>query len=409
MNNNIRNIIILLITGLLISQTGFSQSKKTLERKRRKTQKEIAYTNKLLKETKKSQKNSYNQLVILNNKINKRKELISTIKSEIELLTQRINENEEVVKSLQNDINDLKKEYAKMIYYAYKMRNNYDKLIFILASRDINQAYKRFIYLQEYTEYRKKQVKAIIETQKILESKILELKKSKEQKTELIKAQQTETVSLTIEKSEQNKVLESLKQKERTLLKKLQKKEREAAKLKAQIQKIIAEEARKARANKKATKKSKKGYSLTPEEKIISDNFGANKGRLPWPVKRGIITGKYGKHEHPVLKGIMVMNNGVNISTTQNSVARAVFKGKVTSIINLSATNKAVMIRHGNYFTVYTNLKSVYVAVGDNVKAKQDIGLIYTDKDDGNKTVVQFQIWKGGVKLNPELWLAKHH
>ena len=403
------NIIILFLISLFISNIGFSQSKKSLERKRRKTQKEIAYTNKLLKETKKSKNKSYNQLVILNNKINKRKELINTIKSEIELLTQRINENKEVVESLQNDILNLKKEYAKMIYYAYKMRSNYDKLIFILASRDINQAYKRFIYLQEYTEYRKKQVKAIVETQKILESKIAELKKAKEQKTELIKQQQSETVSLTIEKSEQNKVLLTLKQKEKELLKKLKQKERESAQLKAKIQKIIAEEARKARANKKATKKTNKGYSLTPEEKIISDNFGANKGRLPWPVARGIITGKYGKHEHPVLKGIMVMNNGVDISTTPNSIARAVFKGKVASVINLSATNKAVMIRHGNYFTVYTNLKSVYVAVGDNVKAKQELGLIYTDSDDGNKTVVQFQVWKGGVKLNPELWLAKHH
>ncbi len=409
MKNKTLNIIILLIISLFLSQTVFSQSKKTLERKRRKTQKEIAYTNKLLKETKKSQKKSYNQLVILNNKINKRKELIQTIKQEIALLTKRINENQDVVESLQSDILNLKKEYAKMIYYAYKMRSNYDKLIFILASQDINQAYKRFIYLQEYTEYRKKQVKAIIETQKILESKITELKEAKKQKTDLIKAQQSETVSLTIEKSEQDKVLQSLKQKEKDLLKKLRIKEQEAANLKARIQKIIAEEARKARANKKATKTTKKGYSLTPEEKIISDNFGANKGRLPWPVARGIITGRYGKHEHPVLKGIMVMNNGVDISTTENSVARAVFKGKVTSIINLSATNKAVMIRHGNYFTVYTNLKSVYVVVGDNVKAKQEIGLIYTDKDDGNKTVIQFQIWKGGIKLNPELWLAKHH
>lgn len=401
--------ILLLLSLIFVYYTGFSQSKKSLQRQRIKAQKEIAYTNKLLRETKKSQQKSYNQLVILNNKIEKRKDLINTIKQEILILNKQISENQEIVKSLQEDILNLKKEYAKMIYYSYKMRNNYDKIIFILASQDINQAYKRFIYLQEYTDYRKKQVKSIIETQQILNKKTEALQKAKSQKKELVVAQQTETVSLTIEKSEQDKVMVSLKQKEKELLKKLRKKEKESAELKRKIQKIIEEEPLKAKTNKKATKSTKKGYSLTPEEKIISDNFGANKARLPWPVSRGIITGKYGKHEHPVLKGIMVMNNGIDISTTENSTARAIFKGKVARIINLSANNKAVMIRHGDYFTVYTNLKSVYVTVGDNVKSKQEIGLIYTDKNDGNKTIIQLQIWKGSVKLNPEFWLAKHH
>ena len=406
MNIFIKNIILVFLLFVLSSQVVFSQSRKALEKKRKQTQREIAYTNKLLKQNKNKSKKSFNQLLILNNKIDSRRSLISTINEEIKLVNDKITENQEIIESLSSDLELLKKEYAKMIYYSYKMRNPYDKMIFVLASQDFNQAYKRLKYLQQYTEYRQKQAKAILSVATIMETKILALEEIKDEKISLLREQKTETVALSVEKSEQNKILGTLKTQENDLLQKLREQEQAAIKLRRKIEAIIAEEARKARANNKATS-TKTGYALTPEEKIISDSFGANKGRLPWPTQRGIITGKYGKHEHPVLKGIIVMNNGVDISTQEGAKARSVFKGKVTRIIKLSGVNNAVMIRHGDYFTVYTNLKSVYVTVGQTIEAKTEIGLIYTDKEDGNKTILQLQIWKGTAKQNPAYWLSK--
>ena len=402
----IKNILFTFLLFVFSTQVVLSQSRKSLEKKRKQTQREIAYTNQLLKQNKNKSKKSFNQLLILNKKITSRRSLISTIKEEITLLNNKINENQEIIESLSFDLELLKKEYAKMIYYSYKMRNPYDKMIFVLASQDFNQAYKRLKYLQQYTEYRQKQAEAILSVAKIMQIKTLALEEIKNEKTSLLKNQRTETVALSVEKSEQNKILTNLKAQQKDLLAKLRKQERAAIKLRKKIESIIAEEARKARENKKATS-TKTGYALTPEEKIISDNFGANKGRLPWPTKRGIITGKYGKHEHPILKGIIVMNNGVDISTQKGAKARSVFKGKVTRIIKLSGVNNAVMIRHGDYFTVYTNLKSVYVTAGQTIEAKTELGLIYTDIEDGNKTILQLQIWKGNAKQNPAYWLSK--
>lgn len=391
----------IIVFSVLISLSSFSQSKKSLQKQKRNKQKEIAYTNKLLKQTRKNKKKSFNALVLINNQINNRKELIRTVQHEIETIEKRIEGNETIITSLSNDLIQLQKEYARLIYYAWKTKNSYSRVMFILSAKDFNQAYKRLQYLQQYTSFRKKQAQAIKHIHLLLVEKIHELNEKKKFKEELIQLQQNESAKLSGEKNEKADIIKSLKQQENELLAKLRKQKREAQKLQRKIAKIIEDEARKAAAKAKKTGK----FALTPEEKLISKNFGANKGRLPWPTERGVITGTFGKHQHPVLKEVTIMNDGVDISTTPGSFARAIFDGEVARVIHIS-NYTVIMIKHGEYYTVYTHLTEVLVSRGDKVKAKQKIGLIFTDKDD-NKTTVQLQIWKGSKKLNPSGWISK--
>jgi len=399
MNTLVKNII--LITLILVTSLSFSQSRKELERRKKKKQQEIAYTNKLLNQTRKNKKKSLNELILLNNQIQNRQQLILAITEQINEIEGRIESNTSIIESMEEDLEKLKKEYAKLIYYSWKHKNSYDKIMFIFSADDFNQAYKRMLYFQQYAEYREKQVEAIKETEEILKGIIAELEKEKLKKAELIELQYEETKSLSSEKQEKSKIISHLKQEETELQKKLRKQRLESKKLQNAIANIIAEEA------KKAAKKTKSGsYALTPEEKLISDKFGANKGRLPWPTERGVITGTFGKHNHPVFKEVITINNGIEISTSAGSYARSIFAGTVIQVIHLSNTNIAVMIKHGEYITVYSHLKEAIVAKGDVVKAKQKIGVIYTDTDD-NKTEMELQIWKGSTKLNPAYWITK--
>ena len=399
MNTVVKNII--LITLILVTSLSFSQSRKELERRKKKKQQEIAYTNKLLNQTRKNKKKSLNELILLNNQISNRQQLILAITEQINEIDERIESNTSIIASMEEDLEKLKKEYAKLIYYSWKHKNSYDKIMFIFSADDFNQAYKRMLYFQQYAEYREKQVEAIKETEEILKGIIAELEKEKLKKAELIELQYEETKSLSSEKQEKAEIITQLKQEETKLQKKLRKQRQESKKLQNAIANIIAEEA------KKAAKKTKSGsYALTPEEKLISDKFGANKGRLPWPTERGVITGTFGKHNHPVFKEVITINNGVEISTSAGSYARAIFAGTVIQVIHLSNTNIAVMIKHGEYITVYSHLKEAIVTKGDKVTAKQKIGVIYTDTED-NKTEMELQIWKGSTKLNPAYWISK--
>lgn len=383
---------------IVLPSTG--QTRKELEEKKKKTQQEIEYTNKLIKETQKNQKNSIQQLKLLDQKIEMRKDLIGSINLEIKMINEKINENNDLVISMESDLKELKAEYARLIYFAYKNRNSYDRWMYILASDDFDQAYKRLKYLQQYTEYRERQANAIKSIQKSIENKMALLEKQKAQKKSLIKTQQAETNTLSVEKNQQNKVLTNLKEKEQDLKKQLAEKRKSAQQLEKTIKDLIAKEV------KASSGSASGGYKLTPEEKLISDQFGANKGRLPWPTEKGLIIESYGEHEHSKLKGIKIFNDGVTIATSEGSIARSIFSGVVRQIITIPGKHKTVIIRHGEYLTVYSNLKEVYVTSGQNIKAKDDIGLIYTDNEGDNSTTIDLQIWKGTVKLDPALWLS---
>ncbi len=389
-----------IIIFTFIFNSSFGQTHKDLENKKIKNQREIAYTNKLLKETRKNQESSFNQLKLIDKKIDIRKDLIQNIKDEIFFLNERINENNSIITSLESDLQQLKNEYAKMIYYAYKNKNSYSRWMYILSSQDFNQAYKRMKYLQQYAKFRQRQVEAITAVQAMIKKKLSDLENQKQEKRALINDEQEATITLSIEKKEQNSTLNKLKEKEKELKIKLAQKRKAARKLQKAIEDLIAKEA-------VATSGAGKKYKLTPEEKLISDKFGINKGRLPWPTSRGIITVTFGEHDHPTLKGIKIQSNGVTIATTTGTPARAIFDGVVRQVITIPGKHKTIIIRHGEYLSVYSNLKEVYVSVGDNVSAKEEIGVIYTDKEGDNTTNVELQIWKGTVKLNPSYWLSK--
>jgi septal ring factor EnvC (AmiA/AmiB activator) len=403
--------IFLFIFLLLINTAGYGQrqTKKDLINKKKQLQKEIEYTNELLAETKKNKKLSLNQLVTLNKKISAREELIATINMEIIVLNRQIKANNESINGLQKDLAKLKAEYAKMIYYAYKNRDSYNRLMFVFASADFEQAFMRLKYLQQYSDFRHKQAEMIVNTEKNLNNKIQDLQVKKSDKGLLLGSQETEKKHLTVEKTEKEQVFSELQEQESKLKRDLEKKKRDAEKLQQAIQRVIEKELEKAQAEAaKANKPKPQKLVLTPESQLLSNSFASNKGKLPWPVVKGVISEHFGVHPHPLMKDVDINNNGVDISTNNGSVVRAVFDGEVKAVVNMPGAGQFVLVRHGEFFTIYSNLKDIYVKVGDKVKTKENLGSILFDDED-SKTVMHFEVWKGQMKLDPEDWLYKNN
>jgi len=404
---------LLLSVFVFLTLLANSQSLDELRKKKQKTNEQIKYTSHLLEEAKKNQKKTLNKYNILNQQIELRTSLITGINSEVGVLVEFIDQNAWLVSSLNNDLDDLKKEYAKMIVFAQKNQTNYSKILFILSSNSFNQAYKRLMYLRQYTEYRKRQAELIQWIRDLIQVKVSRLQLQRAEKETLLQSKKREADQLSEEKKQQGQYLTTLQQKQKEFEKKLREQQQIEAQLSNEIQKIIEEEVRKSRerAKEKAKQTGKPSvsttYEMTPEEKLASGQFEQNKRRLPWPVERGVITDHFGIHDHPVLKNIQVRNNGVDISTAKGAKARSVFAGEVSRVFMVTGGNTAVIIRHGKYLTVYSNLINVQVRSGEKVSIKQTIGTIGTDSDDEGKTVLKFQIWKENIKLDPEDWIAK--
>ncbi len=399
----LKSLLVLLLLNFVIITYG--QSRKELEEQRMNNLKEISFTNKLIKEAESNKKYSYNKLLLINKKIKSRNEIINSINEEIDYLDNNIELQQEIIIGLENDMTALKKEYAKMIYYSYLHRSNYDKLMFILASDNFNAAFKRIKYLQQYSEYRIKQADEIESTKKEIGDKIVELEILKADKKDLLVEKSNENQKLITEKNQKNAEVKKFSNRENELRVKLKKQNEVTDRLNAEIKRIIEEEARKAAEN--AKNKGNGLFKLTPEEKLIADIFYKNQSHLPWPTERGVITGDFGEQPHPFLKGIKIRNDGIDISTTEGALARAIFDGMVSAVVAIPGAHKTVLIRHGNYLTVYSNLKDVFVKQGEKVKTKQSIGVVYTENDKEHKTVLQFQIRKETEPLNPVDWLAK--
>lgn len=394
--------LLLLFICMFCASLAFSQDRKTLEKQKNQLKQDIAYKAKLLEETNKSKSQSLNQLVLLRKKIELREQLIATIKSEIEAINFKIAETEAIIQALERDLVVLKEEYAKMIFYAYKNRSAYDKLMFVFASKDFNQAFKRLKYLQQYAQFRQKQADIITITQSELSRKKKEMEGRRIEKELLLRNEEQEKNHLAIERKEKNSLFANLSTQEKALKEEIKKKEREALALQKAIERVIAEEIRK----QKEAEKKKGVLELTPEAKLLSSNFESNKGKLPWPVNKGVITEGFGEHAHPILRGIKTNNNGLNISTDKGALARAVFEGEVIAVLVFPGAGKAIMIRHGEYISVYSNLEEVFVKSGDKIKTKQELGKVITDSSKG-KTEVHFEIWKGQTPQNPSTWMYK--
>lgn len=394
---------IFVVTGifLLIQSFSFAQSINDLQKKQQDAAKEIEYTTRLLNETQRHENVSLSQLRLLNSKISQRNTILSSISYEIAIYDDCIANNTLAIAMLKSDTEKLKNEYAAMIKLAYKNKNYNDKFLFLLSAESFNQAYRRFLYFRRYTDFRENQTETIEVLQAVLVQNISKLEHQKATKQQLIGATQKEKQVLAKEHGQHNTELRKLKKQKRSLQQTLSQQRKIEQRLEREIQKIIEEEARKNRAAGGA------GFALTPEQKLIGNNFEQNKTRLPWPVERGIVVEHFGVHRHPVLTNVQVQNNGINIATETGAKVRSVFNGEVSRVFGISGGNTAVIIRHGKYLSVYSNLREVVVKKGDKISTKQNIGTVFTDYDDGNKSILKFQIWKESTKLNPELWIGR--
>lgn len=394
---------ILLVTGffIILCFIGFSQSIDDLQKKKQDAENEIKYTTKLLDEVQKNQKLSLNRVQLLNNQIEKRNAVISAINSQVNLYQQFIDNNTLAIKLMNSDIAEIKKEYAELIRSAYRNKNAYDQILFLLSAENVNQAYRRYLYMKRYTAYRQSQTEIIEAIQLALNQKTDKLEQQKLIKLQLVTDTKKETQQLTQEKTQKNTEIQKLQKEKQTLQKKLQQQREIERRLENEIQKIIEEEARKSKAA------GGIGFMLTPEQKLVGESFVQNKKRLPWPVERGVITEHFGINQHPVLTNVQTRNNGISITTEAGAKVRAIFNGEVSRVFGITGGNTAVIIRHGKYLSVYSNLREVTVKKGDKVSTKQTIGTVYTDADDGNKSILKFQIWLENQKLDPEDWIGR--
>ena len=369
-----------------------------LESKRKQLEAEIEYTNKLIKETRKNKQVTLNELKLINNRVNQRNELIATLKKEINYLNTQIDVNNLTVRKLNKELEELKQEYARIVYFAYKHQTAYNKLIYLFSSEDLNQAYQRLRYIDQVSAFIRTESANIKERES---DKVVELNKLNNQmaeKSRLLDKENVQILKLEQEKIQKDRLKQELQGKEKQLTAALKKKEKESNKLKKKIEDIIARETKP-----KVTKSGKKEYALSPEEIILSASFASNKGSLPWPILRGMISETFGVHQHPVLRNVKTKNNGVDIATSPGEKARSVFDGKVVSVTKITASNIAVIIKHGDYFTVYSNLDEVFVSQGDMVSTKEDLGNVHTSLK--GITELHFEVWKGKTLQNPAFWI----
>ena len=422
------HIILVLLLLALVSPT-FGQktkgkSKKQLQSEINSLQKEISTANQLLKKTKKDKEMTLNEVNLLDKKIKQRENLIKAYNQQIAVLDEEINTGQSNIKTLNSDLKKLRKEYAKMIVFANKNRSHYNMLGFVFASKDFNQAFSRLRYIREFNEARKVKIDQIASTERRISDEVEASQKAREEQAALLKDEKTQQEALQKEKKDLNGQVAKLKKKEGSIQQDIKNKQQQAKKLQKAIDDIIAEEIRKANAEaerkrkeeaKKNANKGKattapapkeKGMALTPAEKTLSSNFVNNKGNLPWPVERGVISSSFGKHASVVSDKVTVTNNGIDIATTEGAQARAVFEGEVASVVKLTGANTVVIIRHGEYFTVYSNLENVTVKRGDKVKTKQNIGTVHTNKTE-DKTELHFELLKEQNRQNPANWLSK--
>ena len=401
---------------LLITYLSFGQNKDILKQQQIALEKEINYTTSLLNKTKENKKSSLVYIDYLDKKISSQERLLqllnieqNLLKKQIFKLENKILENEKSINDAEKEIIELKKEYGEIIYSLQKNKNERNDLMFIISSETFNQAYKRILFLREYSRARKTQALQItknqdslaINKQRLFSQKEL-IKSKKEQNLKLISNKKKSLNKVLISKDEKKTAVSKLQKSEQIFLKKIKDQQKKSRQLEQKIKKIIEEEIRLAREKIRRDKDNK--ISLTPEAQLLSDKFSANKGKLPWPLEQGLIIQKFGKQKHKVFGNIETFNNGINIATNKNAIIRSVFDGKISRIFIVKGEGKAVLINHGEFFTVYSGLEEVKVKLGDNILAKEEIGKVLTREND-DRTELHFEIWQGYDKQDPSVWL----
>ena len=413
-------IVTLFLLSICTLMWGQPEQEK-LEKRKAQIQEEIRVAERLLESKNTAQKSVTTVIAQQIAKIKLREQLINMTEKQSKILKNDMYINQLQINGLNRDLLNLKKDYAKMIVKSYKSRSEQSRAMFLLSSENFLQAYKRAQYMKQYTSYRKMQGEEIQDKTKTLFSFNNKLAVQKTEKQKLINEQEQERQKLEKDKKAQEVLVNSIKKDKKKIAAEINKKQQESKAIDRQIDKLIreaiveanrraAEAAKKANPKKVVTAAETKAIEsstkimLTPEAKIIADNFRANKGKLPWPVEKGTVYMRYGDQSHPIIKTLTVHNSGVDIATEEGASARAVFGGIVTKVIVLSPVNKAVFIQHGDYFTVYQNLSSVAVSKGDKVAIKQNLGRIRTNGDSG-KTILKFMILQNTTPNNPASWL----
>lgn len=408
----------------LLPLSAFSQSRRELEKKRRKVQEEIQYTRGILQKTSAEKSATLHKIGALNRIIEQQGEVIKDLKSELNEADQEIDKQTLTLEQLKESYNSERLKLRKTILNAYKSRKSANKLAFVFASASFRQAVRRMQYLNRLSDYRKQQIGLLELKAAEVKNGLQALEDIRQEKNGILLAEKKEQQQLESDRSQKTTLVKSLAGKEAELRKKIKQNEKAVARLNSAISAMIAKEIAAARkrarqqsagdntnmaaASPKTTgsksARSSGSILLTPEARVISDNFASGKGGLPWPVERGYISQYFGVHAHPDLAGITLVNNGVDITTAEGSTARAVFKGTVSAILDIPGQEKAVLLNHGEYYTVYSRLSQVLVSRGQQVEAKQALGKVWTD--DESKTILQFQLWQGQSKLNPAGWLT---
>lgn len=383
----------------LVNLQGIAQDKEALEKRKASTLREIEMARQLLDQTQDKKKSTIRRVAILNKGIQSREALISTIVQEIQDMDGQIDQLESEIKNLQKDISRGKEEYTQILKAIYINHTEDEKMMFLLASEDLNQFYQRLKYLKYLKDYRERKVEELEILLSTQEARTEELLKARNEKASLLESKENENRSLVKERSQRNNMIRKLAQDEKRIRKEIEEKERIRKELEDKIRRMIEEETRRASGNSVIT-------SLTPEQKLVGSNFLQNKGRLPWPVNKGVVTAEFGLIDHPVLPGVQISNNGIDISTNPGTIARAVFDGEVTSVFAILGANYAVIVRHGEYLSVYQNLVDLKVKAGDKVVTKQEIGTVHSNPEDGI-TELQFQVWKSKEILDPSKWLSR--
>jgi murein hydrolase activator len=374
-----------------------AQNRKDLEDQRKKTLEEITYVDNLIKETNKEKSTSINQLKIIGNKLVLREKVISGMGQEISLLNQRIELNKTALELMETDLINMRKEYAGTIVNSYKAKKGNPELWYILSAKDFNQGYKRLKYLQQVSIYRRQETERIQELVGEIDKSKRDLQADLYNISDLKGNEERQKELLQQEKEKKKKMISSFGNKEKQLKNELEQKKKIVQKIDEEITKIIAEE-----------RKKRLTTDLTPEQKLIGENFSDNKGRLPWPVEKGIITGQFGEQKHQILAYVTEKNIGIEITSLGKTKARSVFKGQVMRVFPIPGANVAIIIRHGKYLSVYQNIVNVKVKQGEMVELKQEIGDVFTDDENGSKSILSFMIFDEKY-LDPELWITKRN